>query len=1468
MVPENCTDPQATVLVLDFGRLALKSRKTPSKKVANWFRSQNAHRSGSDIFDEVESWKIETSNLTFLVGTATDKDWGPIANIVSPENMKSEAIIEPFSMIFNVGMGTATLQPPRICIDGVLPALTVVVCFAHFQKILGVASAWSLVLGKMNRVNAAVNDTDGEGLKIIEEESGSLQAIKYLDSGGFECLKEPKFLGAAINKECKSTCMVSDTQQESFEHVHASIALRRLSAKLFTGSLKGTDRLEAHLVSVVVTTSMSTDGSSLSRLCGGWFWILDLIPASFPRHQRLIAHSSLPIPSGSFSSSEKYEVMEELERQGVFQDGYEGSSELADIEIRISPNSLNSDQYIGPNRDLFVNAKFSSLFINWNPYVIKALMLTKQYMLESTLSSIKRNPEAFTGLLSALQLSSEKPNSAPPLRQSKNILISHKSNQSMVRLDARMDKFVISFHSAKDDLQLYILTMSEAKIDVSISPNSESVTAFLEVGDFRMETPQLGRTLPLYRTLMGLAPNQSTCLLSVKYFQGQPAVASSGIIGVDSSVHESCAQISVSPMRFVHIQAQIVTLVDYIQDGVIGAVLGTRSPTLAPATVPKVTQVVTGEKLFIVHATSFEFVVPHAAYVQDYFSFHALELEVKYRSLANFGGGEADVVLSEMSCACSRGISMLKEPVKISLLAWIPPNHAPTEEDRAIKVSMDLSEACLFLTHNQFEQLLYMAKRNMTEEDNFLRDQPNGSQDTKNEGNNSSLGRNTTKSGGAWDSNTLNHAGVQALIIKKRISIKTRIQVLALILCRHSADEPFLEIAGVKSDIYLDLLPDQSKIQLGFTLHNLNVEDRRIETEHRFYRQVFTHIKIREGTKDVFNLKYMKDEASGLSNIDVCVGDLQLIVIPDCMYELMEFMQIPDMVNLNIERSLVENKCLETITNVTIDINDSNEEIEAMVEKRPSEPKTLQTNLSIQTSTCRIVMVNMESSSTETIVAQGKVDIQINSRKSLVSGLILSNETQVNGESLEIYTSQVEDISSSVQIMEPASFSVSVSKTSSAGIGTQDLVIKAAALSSVDISFSMKNAVILREVIKSMKKSLLFAQQRQEQRSLTDKAYSHDPKPLTDVEFDRIENLAFALEHVDGVKSTLIKDSFGNYSDSSRASDSFSDLTGIKEDCSQERVWHYYRINVTVPDISFTFINDFQGLDVPLMKLRARNLVGSGQSEILSNSSQFVNGVKAYGAFEWSSIKFRVRINANIVAEYFDVISNNWEKLLLKPWESTLTVQRGETHRFKRAVKRMATDVDIESQTCLVSFSEQFLVSVGTALRMWSLEDYSRKMLVEESSSLKQKTKEDRVFVSTSVLSPYCIDNQIGIPVYYVVQPRGITSIDSRQRCDSGDIQYFRFRYPSAKGVGGRRLYGQEGSQFKGLDLYIGDSVLRFPHIDTEINRRRRVHMFSDSLIIFTDVVNGGKATVRYPLLSYLHFFYVSLTFIRILFCR
>jgi len=1440
VVPENCTDPQATVLVLDFGRIAMKSKKKTSKKIAIWFHSNTAVAATRDVLDNIESWRIETSNLTFIVGTAHDNDWSPNSDRKTENRTASEAIIEPFSMIFNVGMETNyDLSTPRTCVDGVLPAFSINIHLSHFQKVLGVVSAWSSVYRKLQGegVSDSSLHTVDSGLQIIEEKSANSEL-----SFKKQFLKPQGRLVLAVEESSKNRGISENASivfSDVVKYLHASIALRRLSVKLFTGTIKSAHGLEAHLVSAVLTTTMSTDGSSFSRISMGWFWILDRLPTSFPRLDRLIAHSSLPTPSKPFSFGGKYEIIEELERQGVFKDGYEGSAELADIIIKTSSKADQGDDSLRQEEefDLSVDAKFSSLFINWNPYAIKALLLTKQYIFESGVSSIRDISKVPPSSLRIIEKSNER---------------SLTAGRSSVRLEAQMNKLVISFNSAKDDLPLYILTMSEAKIEVLAELNDNNLVAFVEVGDFRMETPPIGKTLQQYRTLMGLAPNQTTFLLNVKFFHGPRAVASSGLIGVDPSIHESCAEIFLSPMRFVYIHAQILTLVDYVQDGVLGA-LGATTAASAAAAALEITQAFNGEKMFLVSATSFEFLVPHAAYIQDYFAFHAVRLNVKYRALANFGGGEADVDLSEMSVACNKGISMLKDPVKISIHASIAPNHAPTEEDRAIKVNIDLSEACLYLTKKHFEQMLYVVRRNIQEDDFFLRDKQSfGSWCVKGDDIISSLGSNSCSSGGDFNSNTLNHAGVQALIIKKRILLKIKVEILALVLCRASVTEPFLEIAGVQSDINVALLPDQSQLQVIMTLHNLNVEDRRTETQYRYFRQLFTHIKTSGSSKDVFNLQYLKDEANATTTIEVRVGAPELVVLPDCISEALEFMKVPDLVNMEMERIAAQRNQIVTQSTVAIAVHDSNEEIEATVKSMPIDPKTSRTNISVKTSTCRIVLVNMESTSScqlgsmENIVVQGKVDVKASSLKVPLSGVVLSNEIRVNGESLEIYTAPGKLVDCPVQIMDPANFSINIAKSFSPESGTQDLLIKAVALSFLDVSFSMQNAVLVGEIAKSIRDSLLFAEEIQKRQTRLDLINDQEPKPLTDIEFDRIENLAFALEHVDRSTSVSRHESFLGVSSTGRESPSGSTSSSVEHQ-PEMVLSKYYRVHVTVPDVVFTFINDFQGLDAPLFKVRAKNMAGSGQSEIISGTLENPEN-KAADSCELSSMKFRLKLNSSLEADYFDPSSNSWEKLLLKPWVSTITMQRGDTHRFKRVVKRMATDVDIESQTCLVSFSEQFLVTVGTALRMRSYEDSIRRknsILIDRAiESPRQHSNVDKSEIHVVATSSYAIDNQIGIPVYYILQPKPGDNSNIGLKCETGTMQYFRFQYPRGDGCGGKRLYGHEGSDFKGIKLIVGDRSLWFPHIDRELYSPRQAHTFNDDLIIFVDVIKSGKATV------------------------
>jgi len=135
------------------------------------------------------------------------------------------------------------------------------------------------------------------------------------------------------------------------------------------------ESVEAHLVSAVATSIRNRDGSSSINIRMGWFWILDRLRyANVPRRQRLLMHSRLPQTAESFQMDEKYDIMKELDRMGVFDDDFTGKDSLADLTITKSHRlteslGIRSSVVSAVLRDepsvTVVDAKFRSLFIQW-----------------------------------------------------------------------------------------------------------------------------------------------------------------------------------------------------------------------------------------------------------------------------------------------------------------------------------------------------------------------------------------------------------------------------------------------------------------------------------------------------------------------------------------------------------------------------------------------------------------------------------------------------------------------------------------------------------------------------------------------------------------------------------------------------------------------------------------------------------------------------------------------------------------------------------------------------------------------------------------------------------------------------------------------------------------------------------------------------------------------------------------------
>jgi hypothetical protein len=344
------------------------------------------------------------------------------------------------------------------------------------------------------------------------------------------------------------------------------------------------DGVEAHLVSVKVSTSLSTDGSSSTRLCMGWFWILDRLESELglPRRQRLVCHSNLPQAADIYAENEQYTaIMDDLTKQGVFVSNYSGSSDLADIQINKLPSSKVKEyhdnltgfsrEYINyiweveevsmihrsfcqdPTKSLIrqswslppiqvtvINAKFTSLFINWNPHAIKSLFAAKDHLLD-----FKQKAYSTYEDISSTRHVDPK---ASTLLASGDDMLTDPSDETSTFIFAEMDTFEIALNSAKDDLPLFTLTMCDSKV-TRHQANEFNSEMDLVVGDLRIETPALGRTLDSYRTILGLSPSVATSLLSLKYCKGSSAVSSCNVGNADKQECEACAVISLSPMR-------------------------------------------------------------------------------------------------------------------------------------------------------------------------------------------------------------------------------------------------------------------------------------------------------------------------------------------------------------------------------------------------------------------------------------------------------------------------------------------------------------------------------------------------------------------------------------------------------------------------------------------------------------------------------------------------------------------------------------------------------------------------------------------------------------------------------------------------------------------------------------------------------------------------------------------------------
>jgi hypothetical protein len=1402
VIPEKCTDPRAHVLIFDLGHLRLQYGKiTPAAKVLDWLQNNPITGNSDAILD---SGSLEISDLTCMVGKANY--WHRLVHKkLSEGTPEISAVVEPISVTLDFGVESRTGEDvPRVCVFGVIPTISLRMSPNQGSHIFAVVNAWTAFLDEVSDdVNLKQDQRPGTNL---------IQELRSPGSGRVRSLSEVLPVGPVR----KTTEMAA--QEEVHPVFHFVMGLQRLSVNAVTAT--GDVLVEAHLVSVYASVSSMSDGSSVNQLRMGWFWILDRIQGDFVRRQRLVCHSNLPESPELFAQDDKYDVLGELTRLGVFDTDFSGSTELADITLKkpavdgMDATNSRGDDFI----ESVLNAKFTSLFIHWNPHAVKGM----NAMIERFTSLLdERNA---LGQHNSLIVTPEK-GSSP--RRFLDEVETQKPASGRMQIWAEMESFDIYLNSARDDFPLFILAMSSAQISILSSQGTEQDLAVsLVLGDIRMRTPNLGRTRPEYRTLIGLAPGRSESLLSVKYCVGPRAIQSLDLGAVDTSNFESCADVELSPMRMVYIHSQIMALVEYITEGILGALAAQAASSVKEAAI-EIAHSVAGDKLFVVKATAFDVILPQAAYSERSISVHAGTLSVYYKMLVDPGGGEARISLSDVSLKDSEDEFMQEEPIRMTVDVALPPDGVGTMEDQAMRVTLDISKAAFFLSKSQYAQILRTLENNMGDVELFVRDVPL----TAEPGQLSLIeGDGKADQGELGLTAGLTHAGVAAVDKLRRLYLDVKISILALQLFDSDMFDPLIRVTAVKANIELKLIPDEEQMSCEVSLHNLVCEDRRIKALTRQYRSLIDS----PGYSKLNHLFYVayKSERNA-SEINLRIGAPQIVFIPDAIADVLGFLRVGEISKdaaqqTSKAKEICDSATPKTYNIVNVDANKSGEDIEATLY---SGVDISLMKISVETSLCRFVFVDLGSQSTcpqdprgtnqlaETIVVQGLFVATLSVASDVTTGEVINSEFEGHGDAMGIFTAFGNELRSPLQILDPAQFSAQGSLKKKDTGGAQ-IEIRAAALTPFEVVFSMHNAALLGAILSSLAESF----------AIDEVPESVDPKiPLNNEEAQRIKQLASALEAGSTNENPLSRE-VSSIDDSSIVT-STSGSAGAPRSTSIE-------VKLTMPETRVTFVNDLQGLDEALFRVTVLNFVAGGE---------LVNVEGTQNAAPQPAFDFHM--NTSILADYFDSSLNLWNELLTKPWEITMKGIRAPSKRITSS-KRLSTTLDLESLPCCISLSEQFLVSLASANRMWSIYSLATETDADGGNTVGHGDSRLRQSMAASAARnlitslPYAVENNSGANATFLL-PGGR---EETRLCANRSIQYFRFDPPRGTGHGGKRLYGQDVTFEKSVTLsFEGEgknNVIEIAHLDSILGYPRRAHPLADGRVLLTQVVKEGKTIV------------------------
>jgi Vacuolar sorting-associated protein 13, N-terminal/Repeating coiled region of VPS13/N-terminal region of Chorein or VPS13 len=1323
VLPENCVDASANVLVLDLGHLRFQyGTITESLEIRNWFLQHPKFDGHEPILD---TGKLAITNMTFMV-TETAAWHQTVAKQGSADSpFESEAVVEPISIAFDFAIeSVSSTDLPRGVTIGVVPSIVLRLSPTQASRVLNVYTAWSRLIKESSR--NAVEGPEGNDASESEGDDDSLEELAPLLSPEQQ---DNDRLGGEV----------------AFPVFHFSIWLQRLSVVVDFGEEGGVD---AHLVSVAASGSSLSDGGLTANLSMGWFWILDRFRRPYARKQRLVAHSSLPLAPHQFAVDERYAILEELESCGAFKERSSEATQLANITYK-SAGSGAQRQSARSNRftalDPFagdddatssIDARFSSLYIHWNPHAVKTLtsMLGK---FNAFLEASKSEPKDPLLIVSASSKTRPKRIFSSATSTSPSPGRDVTAGGRYFVINAEMKGFEIILNSARDDLPLFVLTMSRAKV-ATLSSSDRDLLVSLALGDLRLATPEMGETQVAYRTLLGLAAARTESLLVCKYWSGPTAMRAVTLGRAD--IDEQCeafTDVELSPMRMCYIHSQVMALVEYATEGILGA-LTAQAASSAVAAAVDIANASAASKLYHIRATAFDFMLPQSARALKHLSLHAGELNVVYKSFVDPGGGEAKVSLSDVSVSDSAGDKMQEANICIGCQVKLPAIGTGTAEDQAMHVKLDISSAAFLLSKSQYGQIMLTLDQNISDYDLYLREYDEGG----------------TYSDGAnlddLDSDDeillgpLTHAGVAEVIIPRRMIVTVNISVLSLeLLC--TTAQPLIRIAAVDATIVYRSLFDQEKRSTMVTLGNLVADDQRQKAVQRQYQSLIYQVERdsekKDGTlvQDVFQVTYESMD-SGDTSYDLLIGSPRIVFVPDVVSELLNYLTVEGRAvkrgdSAEVPAATTDNTddtdCHVGEENLRIDEGNSAVEVSL---QRLHDIAVVRTSVSVSTSRCSIVLVDLGADLSsigsprskaqpevaqvvENLVLEGRANAKLALDSDKETGETTNLDLNFHGEALEMFSAFGRDMRSPIQILEPSEFSVSMTRS------THRFELRAAALTPFNVCFSMRNYALISALLSGL--------------GFTGDMTPDEEGQLSDKDARRIEQLALKLDGGTEESQTSLR-----HKESMKLSESF--FRKDSDAGAKSNMVYAVSVKLTLPEANFTVVNDLQGLDDALFRITIATLVAGGELRKWLAPS---HGLQPLTTFD-------CHVHTSVLADYFDSRANLWKKLLRKPWELALRGSRGASKRFQS--DRLSTTFDLESFPCCLSFSEQFVVSIAAASRMWqvySVATSSTASLLKDAASWNVRDSVAERGASSAARNlittlPYALENHFGFGQY------------------------------------------------------------------------------------------------------------------------